>query len=92
MNQDELILRELLWLNHGHQGLYGDDGEMQCSDCGIDFKRLLAAEIRDAFRSRTLAALVTASPLAPAGHICLAFKAGFDGGMYCTTCGAPIGL
>jgi hypothetical protein len=42
MTQDEEIkeLRELLWLNHGHYHLYGDDGEMQCSDCGgLDFKR-----------------------------------------------------
>lgn len=32
-------LRELLWLRHGCTGLYGDDGEMQCSTCRIDFKR-----------------------------------------------------
>ena len=32
-------LREAIWLNHGCQGLYGDDGEMQCSKCMIDFKR-----------------------------------------------------
>lgn len=33
-------LRELLWLNHGHtKYLYGDDGEIQCSKCGLDFKR-----------------------------------------------------
>ena len=28
-----LILRKMLWLNHGHKGMYGDDGEMQCSEC-----------------------------------------------------------
>lgn len=32
-------LRKLLWLRHGCMGLYGDDGEMQCSKCMIDFKR-----------------------------------------------------
>jgi len=34
-------LRELLWLNHGCPigMLYGDDGEMQCNKCMIDFKR-----------------------------------------------------
>ena len=32
-------LRELLWLYHGCTELYGDDGEMQCSRCLIDFKR-----------------------------------------------------
>jgi hypothetical protein len=35
----ELKLRQLLWLNHGCISLYGDDGEMQCGQCGIDFKR-----------------------------------------------------
>lgn len=36
---DELVLRRLLWLNHGHSMLYGDDGEMQCGRCLLDFKR-----------------------------------------------------
>ncbi len=35
----ELRIRQLLWLLHGHQGLYGDDGEMQCATCGLDYKR-----------------------------------------------------
>jgi hypothetical protein len=37
----EMILRKLLWLMHGCSitALYGDDGEMQCSSCMIDFKR-----------------------------------------------------
>jgi len=36
---NELKLRELLWLRHGCEGatLYGDDGNMQCPKCGIDF-------------------------------------------------------
>ena len=25
--------REILWLGHGHTGVYGDDGEMQCGAC-----------------------------------------------------------
>jgi len=39
--EEELKLRELLWLRHGCSisSLYGDDGEMQCSNCLIDFKR-----------------------------------------------------
>ncbi len=43
----EYELRRTLWLNHGHQGLYGDDGEMQCNmgGCMIDFKRLPWKEI-----------------------------------------------
>ena len=32
-------LREYLWLSHGHLGLYGDDGEMQCIKCSADYKR-----------------------------------------------------
>lgn len=33
--------RQLLWLRHGCDltSLYGDDGEMQCNHCVIDFKR-----------------------------------------------------
>ena len=41
-------LRELIWLFHGHRALYGDDGEMQCSEQrGCDFKRATLDEIRD---------------------------------------------
>lgn len=32
-------LRRLLFLTHSCEGTYGDDGEMQCSLCRIDFKR-----------------------------------------------------
>ena len=33
--------RQALWLGHGHLGLYGDDGEMQCAKCRPmwDYKR-----------------------------------------------------
>lgn len=35
-----MTLRRLLWANHGHtEYLYGDDGEMQCKFCVLDFKR-----------------------------------------------------
>ena len=39
MTKDEQImaLRELLWKNHGHTGQYGDDGEMQCSQCMSEY-------------------------------------------------------
>ena len=38
--EDEIsLLRKYLWLRHGCDGLYGDDGEMQCNRCRIDFKR-----------------------------------------------------
>ncbi len=41
MKKDELKLRELLWIRHGCQidASYSDDGEMQCGNCCIDFKR-----------------------------------------------------
>ena len=41
MATDNRKLREMLWIYHGHsiQGLYGDDGERQCSKCMIDFNR-----------------------------------------------------
>ena len=29
----ERELRMRLWMGHGHSGLYGDDGEMQCGQC-----------------------------------------------------------
>ncbi len=35
----EDVLRQYLWLSHGHVGLYGDDGEMQCGICHVDYKR-----------------------------------------------------
>lgn len=41
---NELELRRLLWAYHMHKRgtqalLYGDDGELQCNACLIDFKR-----------------------------------------------------
>jgi len=31
----ELEYRRLMWLSHGHNGMYGDDGEMRCAECMI---------------------------------------------------------
>ncbi len=37
---DEHLLRYWLWRKHANEhNLYGDDGELQCSTCEIDFKR-----------------------------------------------------
>lgn len=50
--QENRVLREMLWLRHDVEhcaGLYGDDGEMQCAACGIDFKRLPAEDISAIF-------------------------------------------
>lgn len=38
LRAENLKLRELMWLHHGHDGLYGDDGCMQCARCMTDFK------------------------------------------------------
>lgn len=37
----DIKIRKLLWLLHGCpiSALYGDDGEMQCGICLVDFKR-----------------------------------------------------
>lgn len=50
--RENALLRKLLWLRHDADhfaGLYGDDGEMACGACGIDFKRLSAADIAAVF-------------------------------------------
>lgn len=36
--------------------LYGDDGEMQCASCMVDFKRLTPREIAQCWRKRAAAA------------------------------------
>jgi hypothetical protein len=48
---EELILRRLLWLRHGCNpaALYGDDGELQCHECMIDFLRMPARDIEAVF-------------------------------------------
>lgn len=46
---------QLLWLTHGHVGLYGDDGEQQCGVCGLDFKRMSPAEIEASWQRMALA-------------------------------------
>ena len=44
---DNITLRKLLWSRHGCHGacLYGDDGELQCNSCRLDFKRDSASSI-----------------------------------------------
>ena len=51
MEKENKELRELLWLRHGCSffQLYGDDGEMQCFKCMIDFKRDSVEEISQKF-------------------------------------------
>jgi len=49
--EENKILRRLLWQNHGCpvNALYGDDGEMQCHACVIDFLRMPAERIEQVF-------------------------------------------
>lgn len=58
LEEENKKLRELLWLNHGHNGLYGDDGEMQCNECILDFKRLPVEFIEQAFREEGMRKLI----------------------------------
>lgn len=55
----EMILRRLLWIRHGcpFSALYGDDGEMQCCACGLDFKRTAPDVIEQRWQRQGLAAL-----------------------------------
>lgn len=57
--EEDCILRQMLWLRHGCEisALYGDDGELQCSECGVDFKRMPATNISEMFHDIGLARL-----------------------------------
>lgn len=67
----DLLLRTLLWLTHGcpSSALYGDDGERQCSACGIDFKRFtpenIEARLYERGRKRLEKELAAAAGPAP---------------------------
>jgi len=51
MKEENEKLRKLLWLRHGcpFSALYGDDGEMQCHVCELDFKRDSIEKIEQRF-------------------------------------------
>jgi hypothetical protein len=67
LESGELELRQLLWLRHGCPitALYGDDGEMQCNRCRIDFKRDSAADILARFERINLDTLKNTRPTPP---------------------------
>jgi hypothetical protein len=52
--EENIELRKLLWINHGHSQLYGDDGEMQCHECGLDFKRDTIKQIAEGLKESSL--------------------------------------
>ena len=53
---ENIRLRKLLWLRHGcsNHALYGDDGEMQCAKCLLDFKRMSVEEIEKRWESKAV--------------------------------------
>lgn len=56
-DSNEMTLRSMLWGHHGivtGHYLYGDDGELNCNECGIDFKRHTVASIQDAICEQNL--------------------------------------
>ena len=66
LQHENTLLRKLLWLRHdpSHYGiLYGDDREMQCAACMLDFKRNSAEEIEETFirLARAQAACIVAA-------------------------------
>ena len=56
LQKENTKLREMLWVNHGCEiaRLYGDDGEMQCGSCCIDFKRNTLEHIIKLMKERRL--------------------------------------
>jgi len=61
-------LRRLLWLRHGCPlpALYGDDGEMSCGRCGIDFLRWKPVAIHNKFTSLGMEKLAQETKTGPA--------------------------
>ena len=58
---EELTLRRLLFMSHyGRCNTYCDDGELQDSSCGIDFRRDSAQEIDNAMGVVSLQRYITA--------------------------------
>lgn len=48
--EENAELRKILWSAHGNHVRYGDDGEMQCNSCAIDFKRAPTEQLRDSLQ------------------------------------------
>lgn len=59
----EMKYRQKLWLGHGHRGVYGDDGEMQCGECAprFDFKRQSLEDCETAYNLAQLKRMQTPS-------------------------------
>lgn len=73
--QEEQRIRQYLWLSHGHQGVYGDDGEMQCGECArfgeYDYKRAPISALLDViekWHQERLVKAMAALPSQAEGH------------------------
>ena len=57
--EEEYTLRNWLWLKHDPKHtLYGDDGEMQCNTCMLDFKRDSVEKIHSVFTKQATDAAI----------------------------------
>ena len=63
-------LREFLWLRHGCpiESLYGDDGELHCGKCMIDFKRMSIEQIQEIWHREGLQKLKDINAIEPEGE------------------------
>lgn len=61
--------RRLLWLRHGcpREALYGDDGELSCGRCCIDFARMTAGEVESMWWEELMRRLRRAAAPVPDG-------------------------
>lgn len=70
--ETEMELRRLMWLSHGHHGIYGDDGEMQCAECGRfgcwDYKNAPLDEVRATFYKAKESLMLAASKSSAEGE------------------------
>lgn len=68
--ETERRIRVYLWLSHGHKGVYGDDGEMQCGEClpfgAYDYKREPLGKLMDVLDAWGLARMKAALAAPPA--------------------------
>lgn len=80
-------LRRYVWLKHGceYPALYGDDGEMQCSPCGMDFRRATREEL-ERWAQRRMVDAIKSAPAATPTDTC-EWTSDEDDSSWQTSCG-----
>ena len=66
LSEDEYLLRRLVFMRHSScdgRSLYGDDGEMHCHECDIDFVRDSGRDIQDRISSLRMEQIVKTGDL-----------------------------